>query len=95
MPCGWKDPCGDCGLAKKKSRCTARFCEETFRLTSITTNQEAGWFLGMDDERVYRIDKEILEEKAATLLTPPPAALNMSVDEVSYRKYHRYPPMSG
>lgn len=44
----------------------------------------------MDDESVYRIDKEILEEKAALLLTPPPAAIHMSVDEVSYRKYHRY-----
>lgn len=32
----------------------------------------------------------ILEEKAAQLLTPPPAAIHMSVDEVSYRKYHRY-----
>lgn len=77
-------------MVKKKSRCTSRFCEETFRLTSITTNQEAGWFLGIDDERVYRIDKEILEEKASQLLIPPPAAIHISVDEVSYRKYHRY-----
>jgi transposase len=44
----------------------------------------------MDDESVYKIDKEVLEEKAAQLLSPPPKAINMSVDEVSYRKYHRY-----
>jgi transposase len=59
-------------------------------LTSITTNQEAGWYLGMDDEAVYRIDKEVLEEKAKEKLNPPPSARNISIDEVSYRKYHRY-----
>ena len=46
--------------------------------------------MGLDDEVVYRIDKEMLEEKAREKLMPPPAALNISVDEVSYRKYHRY-----
>lgn len=44
----------------------------------------------MDDESVYEIDKAILEEKASQLLVPPPAAIHVSVDEVSYRKYHRY-----
>ena len=44
----------------------------------------------MDDESVYRTDKEILEQKAKQLLEPTPAAINISVDEVSYRKYHRY-----
>ena len=44
----------------------------------------------MDDESIYRIDKEILEEKAKEKLEPLPVATNMSVDEVSYRKYHRY-----
>ena len=46
--------------------------------------------MGLDDEVVYRIDKEMLEEKAKDKLQPIPAAINMSVDEVSYRKYHRY-----
>lgn len=46
--------------------------------------------MGMDDESVYEIDKGILEEKAEKLLKPPPAAIHISVDEVSYRKYHRY-----
>ena len=46
--------------------------------------------MGLDDEQVYRIDKDKLEEKAKALLEPIPAAINMSVDEVSYRKYHRY-----
>lgn len=72
------------------SRVTKRLGEEVYRLTSITTNKEAGWFLGMDDEVVYRIDRDILEEKAAEKLDPIPAATNMSVDEVSYLKYHRY-----
>lgn len=75
---------------KKWSRVTNRLAERINRLTAITTNQEAGWFLGLDDEVVYRIDKEILEEKAKQILIPPPAAVNISVDEVSYRKYHRY-----
>ncbi len=75
---------------KKWSRVTKRFAEDINRLTAITTNQEAGWFLGLDDETVYRIDKEILQEKAKALLEPPPAAANISVDEVSYRKYYRY-----
>jgi hypothetical protein len=42
-------------------RNTRRFAEYVYRLTTITTNQEAGWFLDMDDERVYRIDRAILE----------------------------------
>jgi transposase len=75
---------------RKWGRVTKRFAERVNRLTAITTNQEAGWFLGLDDEVVYRIDKEILEEKAREKLMPPPSALNISVDEVSYRKYHRY-----
>jgi transposase len=72
------------------SRVTKRFGEEVYRLTLITTNKEAGWFLGMDDEVVYRIDRDILEEKAAEKLDPIPSVLNISVDEVSYLKYHRY-----
>jgi len=60
------------------------------RLTAITTNQEAGWFLGLDDETVYRIDKEMLEEEYKKKLIPPPSAIHISVDEISYRKYHRY-----
>jgi len=75
---------------KKWGRVTKRFAERVNRLTAITTNQEAGWFLGLDDEVVYRIDKEMLEEKAREKLIPPPAAINISVDEVSYHKYHRY-----
>lgn len=75
---------------KRYARVSSRFAEKVNRLTAITTNQEAGWFLGLDDEMVYRIDKEVLEEKAKQLLSPPPAATNISVDEVSYLKYHRY-----
>ncbi len=74
----------------KWSRVTKRFAEGVSRLTAITTNQEAGWYLGLNDEVVYRIDKEILGERAKQLLDPPPASLNISVNEVSYRKYYRY-----
>ena len=75
---------------KLYSRFTNRFIKNMNRLTAITTNQEAGWFLGLDDEVVYRADKRYLEEQAHKLLTPTPRALNISIDEVSYRKYHKY-----
>lgn len=75
---------------KKWSRVTKRFAEQINRLTAITTNQEAGWFFGLDDETVYRIDKEMLVAQYNAKLIPPPAAINISVDEVSYKKYHRY-----
>lgn len=75
---------------KKWSRVTKRFAEQVGRLTAITTNQEAGWFLGLNDERVYRIDKEILEERFEQKSVPTPVSKNISVDEVSYQKYHRY-----
>jgi len=75
---------------KPRSRVTNRFANEVYRLTAITTNVEAGWYLGLDDEQVYRIDREKLEALAAEKLTPPPAVKNMSVDEVSWLKYHRY-----
>jgi transposase len=40
---------------------------------------------------VYRsVRDRTLEEKARQKLPPPPAAIHISVDEVSYRKYHRY-----
>lgn len=69
---------------------TKRFSEKVFRLTSITSNQEAGWFMGLDDEKVYRIDKSILEEKAAEKLEPIPEVKNGSVDEVAWQKWHHY-----
>lgn len=75
---------------KPRARVTTRLAMEVYRLTAITTNQEAGWYLGLDDEKVYRIDREMLEELFAKRLVPPPAAINISVDEVSYLKYHRY-----
>lgn len=75
---------------RKNSRITKRYEKQINRLTAITTNQEAGWFLGLNDEKVYRADKACLEQKAKEVLTPTPVALNMSVDEVSYRKYYRY-----
>jgi transposase len=74
----------------KRSRFTYRFSNEVNRLTAITTNQEAGWYLGLDDEVVYRIDKEMLTEQAKEKLIPTPQAIHLSVDEVSYKKYHRY-----
>jgi transposase len=71
-------------------RNTKRFSEHVYRLTSITTNKEAGWFLGIDDERVYRIDKTMLEQLAKERLDPVPVPKHMSVDEVSWQKWHRY-----
>jgi transposase len=73
-----------------RGRFTARFAEQVYRLTSITTNQEAGWFLGLDDETVYRIDKRKLEELALEKLDPVPAPKHMSVDEVAWQKWHKY-----
>jgi len=71
-------------------RFTRRFAEQVYRLTTITTNTEAGWFLGLDDEVVYRIDRAILQEKADDLLAPTPAPKAMSVDEVAWKKGHSY-----
>lgn len=75
---------------KKWLRVTKRFGKEVNRLTAITTNQEAGRYLGHDDEAVYWIDKEILEGQYEQKLVLALAAINISVDEVSYKKYHRY-----
>jgi len=71
-------------------RFTTRFADQIYRLTSITTNQEAGWFLGLDDETVYRIDKRRLEELALEKLDPVAAPKHMSVDEVAWQKWHKY-----
>ena len=75
---------------KKGIRVSYRFARQINRLSAITTNQEAGWFLGMDDEVVYRIDKKMLEEQAKEKLIPTPSAIHLSIDEVSYKKYYRY-----
>ena len=73
-----------------QGRFTKRFAEQENRLTTITTNTEAGWFLGLDDEVVYRLDRAILQEKADELLSPTPAPKAMSVDEVAWKKGHSY-----
>lgn len=75
---------------KLYSRITNRYATQISRLTAITSNQEAGWYLGLDDEVVYRIDKRYLEEQAKEKLDPIPAATHISIDEVSYQKYHKY-----
>ena len=72
------------------ARVTKRFGKAVNRLTAITTNQEAGWYLGLNDEKVYRIDKAILEELFKKRLIPTPVSVNISVDEVAWKKHHRY-----
>jgi len=71
-------------------RNTRRFAEYVYRLTSITTNPEAGWFLDMDDERVYRIDRAIPEALSRERLQPVSPPSYMSVDEVAWQKWHKY-----
>lgn len=73
-----------------RKRFTKRFVEQVYRLTSITTNTEAGWYLGLDDETVYRIDRAILEELASKRLYPVMVPRYMSVDEVAWQKWHKY-----
>lgn len=73
-----------------RGRFTTRFAEQVYRLTSISTNAEAGWYLSLDDETVYRIDRSILEELAGEKLSPVPAPTTMSVDEVAWQKWHKY-----
>ena len=70
-------------------RFTARFADQVYRLTSITItmNNEAEWFLRLDDETVYRIDKRKLEDLALQKLDSVPAPKHMSVDEVAWQKY--------
>lgn len=72
------------------ARVTKAFGRQVNRLTSITTNQEAGWYLGLNDEKVYRIDKAMLEGLFKTRLIPTPVSRNISVDEVAWKKHHRY-----
>ena len=73
-----------------RGRFTTRFAEHVYRLTSITTNTEAGWYLNLDDETVYRIDRSMLEELASEKLSPVPTPSAMSVDEVAWQKWHKY-----
>lgn len=73
-----------------RGRFTKRYSEQVYRLTSITTNQEAGWYLGLDDEVIYRIDHQWLKELAAEKLSPVPTPTYMSVDEVAWQKWHHY-----
>ena len=73
-----------------RKRFTRRFTKQVYRLSSITTNTEAGWYLGLDDETVYRIDRAILEELALKRLHPVTAPDYMSVDEVAWQKWHKY-----
>lgn len=75
---------------KPRCRVTNRLAKEIYRLTSITTNQEAGWYLGINDERIYRTDKAVLEGLFKKHLIPIPVSTNISVDEVAWKKHHRY-----
>jgi transposase len=73
-----------------RGRFTKRYADQVNRLTAITTNQEAGWYLGLDDEVVYRIDRRNLEALALEKLDPVPVPKYMSVDEVAWQKWHKY-----
>jgi transposase len=73
-----------------RGRVTLRFAKQIYRLTSITTNKEAGWYLGLDDEKVYRIDKSMLEELSLQRLEKVVPPRHMSVDEVAWQKWHKY-----
>jgi transposase len=73
-----------------RKRFTKRFADKVYKLTSITTNMEAGWYLGLDDETVYRIDRSMLEELALKRLYPVIVPEYMSVDEVAWQKWHKY-----
>ncbi len=75
---------------EKRSRVTKALAEQVYRLTAITTNTEAGWFLEMDDQKVYRIDKAKLNKLSDEKLKPTPFSENISVDEVAWKKHHRY-----
>jgi transposase len=72
------------------ARVTKAFGRVVNRLTSITTNQEAGWYLNLNDEKIYRIDRAELEDLFKKRLLPTPASANISVDEVAWKKHHRY-----
>ena len=73
-----------------RGRFTKRFADQVYRLTAITTNKEAGWFLGIDDETVYRLDKGMLEELALEKIEKVKSPRHMSVDEVAWQKWHKY-----
>lgn len=91
-----KSPCNEDGRIRVeeidwiRGRFTRRFAEQVNRLTAITTNTEAGWFLELDDETTYRIDHSMLEEVALKKLEPVPQPRHMSVDEVAWQKWHHY-----
>jgi len=72
------------------ARTTKAFARRVYQLTAITTNEEAGWYLGLNDEKVYRIDKAMLENYAKKHLEPIPVSSKISVDEVAWQKHHRY-----
>src|SRR4030066_1468905 len=73
-----------------RGRVARRFAEQIYRLGCITTNKEEGWCLGLDDEKVYRIDRSILEELSLQRLQSITAPRHMSVDEVAWKKWHKY-----
>lgn len=73
-----------------RGRFTKRYVEQVYRLTSITTNKEAGWYLGIDDEVVYRIDKGMLDELSEEKIEKVKAPRHMSADEVAWQKWHKY-----
>ncbi len=73
-----------------RGRFARRFVDQVYRQTSITTNKEAGWFLGIDDEAVYRLDKGMLEELSLERIEKVKVPRHMSVDEVAWQKWHKY-----
>lgn len=73
-----------------RDRFTKRFTNQVTRLRAVTTNQEAGWYLGLDDETVYRIDRRALEGQALEKLKSRPVPTYMSVDKVAWQKLYKY-----
>jgi len=77
-------------IAWIRKRFSLRFAEQIYRRTAIATNQKAGWYLSLDDETVYSIDKCMLEKLAQERRDSSVTPTLISVDEVSWQIRHKY-----
>ncbi len=89
--------CPVCGILTEeqtisdgKKRYSKSMGYEVIRYTEFLDTQSVSKLLGLSQSTVYRIDRDILEELMGEYREEVPSSSVISVDEVSYKKGHKY-----
>ena len=78
------------GISEGKKRYSKTVGEAVIQFTEKLDNRATSKLFGVSEATIYRIDYNELSKLQTLYLKALPAAKDLSVDEVSYKRRHRY-----